>query len=194
MSTSPLFATLVVAASGAYSYDSYGACVYPEICQPPSHNFSRVLPVNGRFQWDESGGFCGSMSIQTMALTYGAWISQDNVRKANRGGLCFGHTDKDGGCEVGPENYGLTARNLKLNFDEWDFTQPAPQAPAFKKWIKSHLVKGEPVMWAPILKNHKHTLYGRVSVPGNGHFDHHEPIIGIGSKHEIGRASCRERV
>jgi len=103
-----------------------------------------------------------------MALTYGAWISQDNVRKANRGGLCFGHTDKDGGCEVGPENYGLTARNLKLNFDEWDFTQLAPQAPAFKKWIKSHLVKGEPVMWAPILKNHEHTLYGRVASQAMG--------------------------
>lgn len=151
----------------------------------PPHKFKKVLPVAGRFQWDESGGFCGSLSIQTMALTYGAWISQDVVRKANRGGLCFGHTDEHQGCEVGPENYGLTARNLKLKYDEWDFAQHMPQAPEFKKWIKAHLVKGEPVMWAPMLKNGKHTLYGRVSVPGNGHFDHHEPIIGIGSNHDL---------
>merc|ERR1719450_705332 len=89
-------------AAGAYSYDSYGACVYPEICQKPVRKYSKVLPVQGRFQWDESGGFCGSLSIQTMALTHGAWISQDHVRKANRGGLCFGHTDVGGGCEVGP--------------------------------------------------------------------------------------------
>jgi len=172
-------------AEGAYSYDSYGACVYPEICRPPAHKYSKVLPVKGRFQWDESGGFCGSLSIQTMALTHGAWISQDKVRQANRGGLCFGHTDVGGGCEVGPENYGLTARNLKLDFSEWDYSQPSPQAAAFKRWIKSHLVKGNPVMWAPLLKDDKHTLYGRVSVPGNGHFDHHEPIIGIGSNHEL---------
>lgn len=40
-------------------------------------------------------------------------------------------------------------------------------------------------MWAPLLKHDKHTLYGRVSVPGDGHFDHHEPIIGIGSNHDL---------
>lgn len=170
---------------GAYPYDSYGECVYPEICKPPPHKHSKVLPVKGRFQWDESGGFCGSLSIQTMALTHGAWISQDKVRKANRGGLCFGHTDVGGGCEVGPENYGLTARNLKLHFHEWDYSQKAPQAAAFKKWMKAHLVKGNPVMWAPLLKYDKHTLYGRVSVPGDGHFDHHEPIVGIGSNHDL---------
>jgi len=172
-------------AEGAYSYDSYDMSIYPEISKAPQTKYSKVLPVKGRFQWDESGGFCGSLSIQTMALTHGAWISQDKVRIANRGGLCFGHTDVGGGCEVGPENYGLTARNLKLDFEEWDYSQPAPQAPAFKKWIKSHLVKGSPVMWAPLLKDDKHTLYGRVSVPGNGHFDHHEPIIGIGSNHDL---------
>ena len=25
---------------------------------------------------------------------------------------------------------------LRLTFEEWDYTQPKPQAPAFKKWLK----------------------------------------------------------
>lgn len=188
------WASLVLAFRTALSvHHTFGSCVYPEVCKSPPYAFKKVLPVKGRLQWDESGGFCGSLSIQTMALTYGAWISQDRARMANRGGLCFGHTDEKGGCEVGPENYGLTAHNLKLAYDEWNFMQPAPQAFTFKQWIKSHLVKGQPVMWAPMLKrNVKSTSSGRVSFPGDGKYDHQEPIIGIGSNHDLSDSTVYE--
>lgn len=186
-------AVVAVAAARNVSIYSTAACVYPEICQPPATKYSKVLPIRPRMQWNTNGGFCGSLSFQVMAMTYGAWLSQDHIRKANIGGPCFGHTDltaPDGisgpsGCEVGPENYGFTAGRLRLAFDEWDWSQPAPQADAFKRWIKSHLARGEPVMWAPMEKRGPHILYGPRGCPGNGRFDHHEPIIGFGSNHDL---------
>ena len=69
----------------------------------------------------------------------------------------------------------------------WDYaTQPKPQAKAFKSWLKKHLVQGAPVMWAPMEKGaYPHQPYGANSTPGGGAFDHHEPIIGIGSNHNF---------
>ena len=60
-------------------------CVSPGICTPPATTFSRVItgPVPGQ-QWNIAGGFCGAFSLQHAALAFGAWVSQDLVRKANR--------------------------------------------------------------------------------------------------------------
>jgi len=103
---------------------------------------------------------------------------------------CFGHKKPGEGCEVGPENYAETGKGLRLKFDVWDYTQPKPQAKAFKAWIKSHLVKGAPVMWAPMEKGaYPHQPYGPTSTPGDGAFDHHEPIIGVGSNHDFSDAT-----
>lgn len=50
-------------------------CVYPGTCAPPDDStFSRVAPLTPRHQWPDSGGFCGSLSIQSILLTYGAWV------------------------------------------------------------------------------------------------------------------------
>jgi len=191
-----LAAVAVASAEEAEPLYSTSDCVYPEICRPPPSKFSQVIPIRPRMQWNTNGGFCGALSVQVMAMSYGAWISQDLIRKANRGGPCFGHTSlaKNGtsgeeGCEVGPDNYAVTARGLKLAFDVWDYRQPAPQASAWKRWMKSHLAKGEPVMWVPMEKGNSHTPYGPRSCPGGGHFDHHEPIIGIGSNHDLSDAT-----
>lgn len=164
-------------------------CVAPGLCVEPASKFKRVLPIKPRRQWNIEGGFCGATSVQVMAMGHGAWISVDLVRKANIGAPCHGHNETGMGCEVGPENYGQTAAGLKLKYDMWDYSQPAPQAKAFKSWIKSHLVKGSPVMWAPICKGDSHTPYGPASCPGGGHFDHHEPLIGIGSNHPLSDAT-----
>jgi len=51
--------------------------------------------------------------------------------------------------------------------------------------MKGHLAKGEPVMWVPMEKGNSHTPYGPRSCPGGGHFDHHEPIVGLGSDFEL---------
>lgn len=156
-------------------------CIAPGICKQPPAKFTNVLSIKPRQQWNTAGGFCGSMSMQVAALSYGAWISEDLVRKANTHGN--GHGDSSLGYEVGPENIAETAGNLKLKFDEWDYmNQPRPQAPAYKSWLKSHLSRGEPVVWLPMCKGDSHS---NPSCLGGGAFDHVEPIIGFGSNHDL---------
>ena len=51
-------------------------------------------------------GFCGAFSVQQGALSAGAWVSQDKVRKANRAssGPHNMHGDTTVGFEVMPSN------------------------------------------------------------------------------------------
>jgi len=163
-----------------------GRCCQPGVCVEPPSKFKEVLPIQPRKQWNIAGGFCGSLIIQVMMLAHGAWVSEDLIRKANIGARCHGHSSPAEGCEVGPENYAETAQGLRLLHDVWNYSQPQPQSAAFKAWIKAHLVKREPVMWAPMEKGEfPHQPYGPASTPGGGAFDHHEPIIGIGSQHDL---------
>ena len=125
---------------------------------PPQ--FSRVLPVTPRQQWNFAGGFCGSLSIQTAHLAFGAWISQGLVREANTFGA--GHCDggspgrpgpkKGEGCEVGALNLGQTAQGLKLHYDEWDYNSTKPQSARYKAWMKKHLVQGHAIVWLIMCK------------------------------------------
>eukprot|EP00928_Gymnodinium_smaydae_P062354 TRINITY_DN46239_c0_g1_i1.p1 TRINITY_DN46239_c0_g1~~TRINITY_DN46239_c0_g1_i1.p1 ORF type:complete len:380 (+),score=36.01 TRINITY_DN46239_c0_g1_i1:52-1140(+) len=162
------------------------ACCAPGVCVEPDSKYKRVLQIKPRQQWNIAGGFCGSLSIQVLMMGLGAWVSEDLIRKANIGAPCFGHQESGRGCEVGPENYADTAKGLRLNADVWDYMRPKPQAKAFKAWIKSHLVQGHPVMWAPMEKGgYPHQPYGPRSTPGGGAFNHHEPIVGIGSNHDL---------
>lgn len=164
-----------------------GRCCHPGICVEPESKFKEVFNIKPRQQWNTAGGFCGAASIQVMLMAHGAWVSEDLVRKANIGAKCFGHGDDTVGCEVGPENYAETAKGLRVRADVWDYAgQPQPQAKAFKAFIKSHLAKRQPVMWAPMEQGgYPHQPYGPPSVPGGGAFNHHEPMIGIGSNHDL---------
>jgi len=83
-----------------------------------------------------------------------------------------------------PSNVAYTAKALKLDAESWDYTQPAPQAPAFKKWLKSHLVKGRAIVWFPLCKGDPHSAYPG-SVPNGGECDHVEPMLGIWSNHSL---------
>lgn len=179
-------AALNLAAAENSTAACHPACCAPGVCVEPESKFKHVLPIKPRLQWNIRGGFCGATSVQVMMMGLGAWVSEDLIRKANIGAPCHGHHLPGEGCEVGPENYADTAKGLRLKADVWDYTQPKPQAKAFKVWIKSHLVQGHPVMWAPMEKGaFPHQPYGPASTPGGGAFDHHEPIIGIGSNHEL---------
>ena len=95
-----------------------GGCVAPGRCTPPSTKFSHVIPgpTPGQ-QWNINGGFCGAFTIQRAALAFGAWTSQDLVRKANRNstGLHFMHGDRTLGYEVVPTTVAATARGLKTH-------------------------------------------------------------------------------
>lgn len=149
-------------------------------------------PAPGQ-QWNFNGGFCGSWSVQQCALAFGAYISQDLVRKANKRspGPHAMHGDSSVGYEVMPDNVAFTAKNLKLRYDEWDYNQPIPQAHAYKAWLKSHLTKGEPVVFFPICKGDGHLCY-RTSpgaddgaCPNGGTCDHVEPMFGIFSNSSL---------
>ena len=166
-----------------------GSCVNPGTCTPPTNakfHAQAVGPAPGN-QWNINGGFCGAWSTQQNALSVGAWISQDYVRKANR--LQTGiehnmHGSTTEGYEVMPTNVAYTAQNLKLNYEEWDYNQPKPQAKAFKSWLKKHLVKGRAIVWFPICKGDSHSAYPG-SVPNGGQCDHVEPMLGIWSNHSL---------
>ena len=85
-----------------------GHCVAPGNCTAPNTQYQQVGSTTTRNirtchhlvlvrsiaqvllgpqpgqQWNINGGFCGAFSTQHAALAFGAWISQDLVRKANR--------------------------------------------------------------------------------------------------------------
>jgi hypothetical protein len=70
------------------------------------------------------------------------------------------HGDPVLGYEVVPTNVAYTAQQLKLSFDEWDWNATAPQASAYKTWVKGHLVQGSPVVMFPICKGDSHGACG----------------------------------
>jgi hypothetical protein len=183
-------ALCAAAASALHASNASAAagCVAPGTCTPPKTLYSRVIagPQPGQ-QWNIAGGFCGAFSVQHAALAQGAWISQDLVRKANRDQTGIAHNmhgDRTVGFEVMPINVAYTASKLRLNFDEWDSAQPAPQAPAFKRWLKKHLAAGHAIAWFPICKGDSHECYPG-SCPNGGSCDHVEPMYGIFSNHPL---------
>ena len=172
-------------------------CVKPGKCTPPKTAFSAVaLGPSPSLQWDISGGFCGAFSVQQSALSAGAYISQDLVRKANiaQPGAHHMHGNPNPsncssdplGCgwEVMPSNVKYTADHLRLTSDEWDYTQPTPQADAWKKWAKAHLVQQHPIAFFPMCKGDSHAPYPG-SCPNGGHVDHVECMYGIFSEHPL---------
>jgi len=120
----------------------------------------------------------------------GAWVSQDLVRKANRDGPGPHnmHGDRTEGYEVMPSNVAYTATKLGLDFEMWDYTQPSPQAPAFKKWLKAQLAQGRPIVWFPICKGDSHSCYPG-SCPNGGQCDHVEAMYGLYSNHDLSDAN-----
>ena len=90
-------------------------------------------------------GYCGSASLQTVALYYGNWLSQDAVR-----GTTGGHDGRhelllgDGGCCASA----AIAAQLRLNVTQWPHAKvPAPQHAAFVDWMTTAIDASEPVVF-----------------------------------------------
>merc|ERR1719313_2487285 len=45
------------------------------VCEQPSRKYTKMLPVQPGFQWDDAGGYCGAWSFQRTVLAKGAYIS-----------------------------------------------------------------------------------------------------------------------
>jgi len=110
-----------------------------------------------RLQWREEGGYCGEASIQTMALRFGLWVSQAEVRRLAGGEVLLGR------------NAALALERLKLRFETWEPGNGVPpRLPAFLGWMEGHLRAGHPCMAGVYLAGGKHRDY-----------DHIVPVLGI---------------
>lgn len=153
---------------------------------PPNATFSVALNIPGRHQWADRDGYCGSNSIQMLALHHGVWLSQNIVRN----GVTAGGCQKDGdGEEILHTNIGCVLDELKLRHDDWDYRNAArPQWRNYLSWMKRHLAMSEPVVWFVFCKGdggskHKHGPHG--SDEGYGFYDHVEPVFAIYSNRSL---------
>eukprot|EP01060_Flectonema_neradi_P036374 TRINITY_DN6976_c2_g1_i1.p1 TRINITY_DN6976_c2_g1~~TRINITY_DN6976_c2_g1_i1.p1 ORF type:complete len:372 (+),score=52.37 TRINITY_DN6976_c2_g1_i1:68-1117(+) len=166
-------------------------CVYPGDCTPPKALHSVMLPVQPRQQWGNSGGFCGSLSVQTSALMYGNWISQMQVRMANTHGE--GHGNPQQGYEILPTNIEESLTNLALTFEAFDYNQPKPQSDSYKQFLKKHLTNQHPVVWFVMCKGDGDQIPYPGSNPNGGRFSHIEPVWGYFTNYSITDDIVREQ-
>jgi len=139
-----------------------------------------LLEIPPRKMWgwgNGNSGYCGSSSIQSAAIFFGNWISQDKVRGV------FGPPKGVGSREVlfeekeGKGVVWVALRNLGFRFETWVAPENTTvQHPAFLQWCKEHLKKGHPIIVGTWWKG-----------PENEHrsdwaYDHIVPLIGFKSK------------
>jgi len=155
--------------------------IAPAVCEPPMAAFSKVQPVQSRSQWTDSGGYCGALSVQAIAMSYGAYISQAQVRLATGGGQ--GITGM-----VMHYNIQRALDKLKLSHEAWDWKHEAvPQADGYLAWLKQKLAAGHPVVWMIQTKEHAIAAEqpGSLSWPKIPVYTHIEPVWGIFSNHSL---------
>ena len=161
----------------AYNTSLTQADCKSKLCAPPSMNYSKVLPVTPRIQWEDDGGYCGSMSIQEIALGQGVWLSQQQVRQ---------HTVPGGGHdeEILETNIQLALDNLHLLWDAFQYKSlPTPQADSYRTWIKQHIIQGHGVVWMIMLAGGRYPVYAPLSP--YGFYSHVEPVFGVYSNHPL---------
>merc|ERR1711884_890053 len=122
------------------------------------------LPARFMWGWGHTG-FCGSMSIQTMNLYYGNYVSQGLVRASV------------GNKEIIPaQNMEKAMSILKMRFEPWDYTQKAPHYKQYWEWTKYSIKQGIPVIGTVYEKTTKVMRYPQ--------FDHIVPFIGFSESSE----------
>ncbi|MGO9111348.1 MAG: hypothetical protein ACLP9L_19145 [Thermoguttaceae bacterium] len=127
---------------------------------------TRLLAIPARRQWDDNAGYCGETCIQSLAMYYGTYISQYQVR-------AMIHADQRHELVIS-ENGDEVLKNLRLTYQEWDSDrQPAPQYRAYLAWTKQQLRDGHPVIGTAYAKDETDPDY-----------DHILPFIGFRSAHD----------
>jgi hypothetical protein len=97
-----------------------------------------LLNIPPRLQWDNNNGYCGECSIQQIALYYGTYISEYNVRQ-----IIDATQQQDVWV---PDNSGPIFAALRLNCVAWNSSQSTPQYQNYLVWAKSHLQQMHPVI------------------------------------------------
>jgi len=174
-------AILALFATSAVFAQTDPLCVAPGNCQTPTNAlYSSVIPTSPRYQWTTGGGFCGALSIQTVALAHGVWISEDIIRKnAGPGG---GHGNEREGYEILHTNIEGALTNLGLKYEAFDYENtPLPQSYSYLGWLKSQLARGRGVVWFIMCQGDGHNCY---DIP-NATYDHIESVFGLWSNHSL---------
>lgn len=102
------------------------------------------LDIPPRLQWDDNSGYCGEVSIQSIALFYGTYISQYRVR------AIIDPTQQQD--TLVPYNSGPIFDALRLNYTSWNSNSATPQYQPFLVWIKGHLAQNHPVIFDVFIK------------------------------------------
>ena len=156
---------------------SIAACViYVQLTMSLETNRQLELPARYMWGWgpgDLSGGFCGSVTIQTAGLYYGNWLTEYAVRGTS-GGYDFQHQlliaySKD--LDIPSTSMMSACDALKLNCSMWDYhTASNPQHSAFIRWAVKGIQLGYPIALG---------LYWGIKNDPN--YDHIVPMVGFDS-------------
>jgi hypothetical protein len=139
-----------------------------------------MLPVQPGYQWDDAGGYCGAWSFQRTVLAKGAYISQQQVRDhAKFGG---GHDE-----EILNTNIDGAFYKLHVKHDNFQFNVlPVPQADAYLKFMKKHLIANNPLIWMVMFDGGSSPDDGyTMDNQTNGIYDHIEPVVGVMSNYPL---------
>jgi hypothetical protein len=121
--------------------------------------FSQMLDIPSRLQWQNAHGYCGETSIQMIGLYYGDYISQDVCRKVAGGEVLINVNDS------------AALEALSFTFKEWNPGQAQPQYQNYLVWVKQYLNKKHPVIL---------TVY--VQGLSDPDYDHIFPAIGFSAQ------------
>jgi len=156
-------------------YESGNSLCLAKECKKPSKSYERILEVQPGVQWMDHGGYCGSWSIQRVAMAKGAYLSQQQVRD---------HASPGGGNdnEILATNIDAALKKLKLKAEGFDYEDlqknPKPQKDNYRSWIKQKLSKGHGVVWMIMQPGERYPVYP--SLPKNtSQYGHIEPVVGI---------------
>merc|ERR1719277_1380437 len=159
--------------------DTREACNEPS-CEKPLHKYENILSVQPGFQWNWHGGYCGAWSVQRAAMAKGAYMSQQQVRDhAKYGG---GHDE-----EILNTNIDGALEKLKIKGEGFQYNVlPTPQSDEYLKFMKKHLVAGNPVIWMIMFSGNSYPDAGyEYDNKTNGIYGHIEPVVGILSNHPL---------
>lgn len=118
---------------------------------------SNIIDIAPRIQWNNNGGYCGSSTIQQIALNYGIYISQDACRKV-----------------IGDQEIllGINAHKvldkLSFKYEEWNHISFIPQSKRFLQWIKLNIKNNDPVMIGVYTRNGNNKWYDHI-IPITGY-------------------------
>ena len=104
------------------------------------------LGVPSRWQYDGQGGYCGEVSLQMLMMKHGAWISQEEARRAGGGELLPG------------VNYEQAMKKLHIKYEKFKGKGFQP----FMEWAKRWVMRGVGVVLVAFYKGGRFQGYDHV--------------------------------